>query len=65
MLLNFLQTYAIILCGMKRHTKNNPRIRMWGKSSRKVMTQIIPSKKDKLKKRGKMKKMLVEELKEE
>ncbi|MCX5749312.1 MAG: hypothetical protein NTZ10_03595 [Candidatus Saganbacteria bacterium] len=32
-----------------------PKLRAWGKPSRKVMTMIIPSKKDKAKKRTRIK----------
>jgi hypothetical protein len=47
----------------KSKKKKIPKIRAWGKPSRKVMTMVIPSRKNKLKKRAKRKAKLKKELK--
>lgn len=41
-----------------------PKLRAWGKPSRKVMTMVIPTEKNKLKKRSKRKEVLRKELEE-
>jgi len=43
--------------------KKIPKLRAWGKPSRKVMTMVIPSRKNKLKKRARRKANLRKEMK--
>jgi hypothetical protein len=38
--------------------ENIPKLRAWGKTTRKVMTMIIPTKKDRLKQRNKQKELI-------
>jgi len=47
-----------------KKTKKIPKLRTWGKPSRKVMTMVIPSRKNKLKKRARRKAKFRKELKE-
>lgn len=42
--------------------KKAPKLRAWGKPHRKVATMVIPSKKEKLKKRAKIKEELLKEV---
>lgn len=46
-----------------KNPKTITKLRAWGKPSRKVMTMVIPSKKDKMKKRARIKNALRNELK--
>jgi hypothetical protein len=48
---------------MAKKGRKVPKLRAWGRPSRKVMTMVIPSKKNKLKKRAKRKAKLKKELK--
>jgi len=43
--------------------KKIPKLRAWGKPTRKVMTMVIPSRKNKLKKRARRKAKLRKEMK--
>ena len=50
---------------VRQRSRNVPKMRMWGlPSTRKVSTQVIPSKKNKSKKRPVRKEILRKELKE-
>lgn len=46
-----------------KKAKKVPKLRAWGKPSRKVMTMVIPSRKNKMKKRARRKAKLKKELK--
>jgi hypothetical protein len=49
---------------MRKKKRKVPKLRAWGKPTRKVMTMVIPSKRNKLKKRSRRKARLRKELKE-
>jgi hypothetical protein len=50
---------------VRQRSKNVPKMRMWGfPSTRKVATQVIPTKKSKLKKRASQKDILKKEIQE-
>lgn len=49
----------------KKKVKKVPKLRAWGKPTRKVMTMIIPSKKEKMQRRHKLKAELKKKLEAE